>query len=80
MSPNPYLSWRVYHGGRGVRAGILSTSEGGIGMVQFTEVVGYVLELTLQGDKLALHAPLLLFRVHERARQGLFNQAFQLYQ
>lgn len=49
-------------------------------MVQFTEVAGYVLELTLQGDKLALHAPLLLFRVHERARQGLLDQAFQLYQ
>lgn len=60
-------------------AGILSTSEGGIGMVQFTEVAGCVLELTLQGDELALHALLFLRRVHEVAREGLLNQAFQLH-
>lgn len=52
----------------GGRAGILSTSEGGIGMVQLTEVAGCVLELTLQGDELALSAPLLLCWVHEGAR------------
>lgn len=61
-------------------AGILSTRESGIGMVQFTEVASCVLELMLQGDELVLSAPLLLCRVHEGARQGLLNQAFQLCQ
>lgn len=37
-------------------------------MVQLAEVAGCVLELTLQGDELALGAPLLLCRVHEGAR------------
>lgn len=64
---DPYLSWRVYHR-MGGGAGILSTSEGGIGVVQLTEVAGCVLELTLQRDELALSAPLFLRGVHEGAR------------
>ena len=80
LGANPYPSWRVFHrvGAQGV--GTLSTSEGGIGMVQFTEVAGCALELTLQGDELALDSLLLLCRVHEGAGQGLVNQAFQLCQ
>ena len=56
------------------------TSEGGIGVVQFAEVAGCALELTLQGDELALGAPLLLLRVHEGAGQRLLDQALQLCQ
>lgn len=47
-------------------------------MVQFTEMADCALELTLQSNELVLGAPLLLCGVHERARQGLLKQAFQL--
>lgn len=60
--------------------GTPGTSEGGIGVVQFTEAAGCVLELTLQGDEMALGAPLLLGRVHEGTGKGLLNQALQLRQ
>lgn len=67
-------------GGGGGGGGALGTSEGGVGMVQVTEAADCALVLTLQGDELALGAPLLLCRVHERTRQGLLNHAFQLRQ
>lgn len=78
LATQPILQLGYYHRVAFENTGTLSTSDGDIGLVQFLEVGGCVLILKLHGEELLLSIPLVLQRVHERTRQGLLDQAFQL--